>query len=192
MIKDRYKDQYKRGEIVAAKAIMPEQIELIRRTTDDCLMQTTSWGECSKSCGIGISERVSNNNDECELKREVRLCNIRPCRNDLLPSPKKGYNPEKCATPVKSRKIIRLSFSGCLSEKSFRPKFCPNCGPNVCCRPKTSVTKQFNLICDDTQELIQKDYQWIEECECSKDFCGVARDIFYGFHAMGADTVGHF
>ena len=178
--------KYHRGSIVAAAAIRPEAIELIRRKEDDCLVQTTTWGECSKSCGIGISERVSNDNPDCELKREVRLCNIRPCRDAYMPPP--PTDKGKCSKPVRSSKTIRLSFSGCLSERSFRPKFCPNCGKGLCCQPKKSVTKSFNLNCKNDGETIRKQYLWITECECSKEFCNSSKDIFYGFHAMSSDT----
>lgn len=183
--------------IVAAAAVKPETIELIRRADDDCVMQTTKWSECTKSCGIGISERVSNNNNLCELKREVRLCNIRPCKDEFLPPPKKAAllpshllnNNNICKKPVRSKKSIRLSFSGCLSEKSFRPKYCPNCGSR-CCLPKETETKKFNLVCSDG-EILQKSYMWISECSCSEQFCqhqDIYNELFYGFKDLGTDT----
>lgn len=42
-------------------------------------MQTTEWSACSKSCGMGISARVTNNNPQCHLEKETRLCMVRPC-----------------------------------------------------------------------------------------------------------------
>lgn len=42
-------------------------------------MQTTEWSACSKSCGMGISARVTNNNPQCRLEKETRLCMVRPC-----------------------------------------------------------------------------------------------------------------
>lgn len=45
----------------------------------NCISQTTSWSPCSKSCGRGLSLRVSNANERCELVKESRLCNLRPC-----------------------------------------------------------------------------------------------------------------
>ena len=49
------------------------------RTTDNCLLQTSDWTECSRICGWGLSERVTNNNTRCRFNREVRLCQQRPC-----------------------------------------------------------------------------------------------------------------
>lgn len=44
-----------------------------------CVVQTTDWSPCSSSCGMGLSSRVTNDNAQCKLERETRLCNIRPC-----------------------------------------------------------------------------------------------------------------
>ena len=45
----------------------------------ECESQASEWSPCSKSCGLGISTRVTNMNRGCELKRESRLCLLRPC-----------------------------------------------------------------------------------------------------------------
>lgn len=49
----------------------------------NCISQTSSWSPCSKSCGRGLSLRVSNANQRCELVKESRLCNLRPCEVDI-------------------------------------------------------------------------------------------------------------
>lgn len=46
---------------------------------ENCLVQTTEWSACSKSCGMGISARVTTNNPQCRLEKETRLCMVRPC-----------------------------------------------------------------------------------------------------------------
>lgn len=53
-----------------------------------CFPQTTEWTQCSSTCGMGVSSRVTNNNPECELVRETRLCQIRECELQL-PLPNK-------------------------------------------------------------------------------------------------------
>lgn len=44
-----------------------------------CIVQTTSWSQCSKTCGTGVSTRVTNDNPGCRLVKETRICEVRPC-----------------------------------------------------------------------------------------------------------------
>ncbi|OBS80222.1 hypothetical protein A6R68_21576, partial [Neotoma lepida] len=48
-----------------------------------CLVQATKWTPCSRTCGMGISNRVTNENSNCEMRREKRLCYIQPCNSNL-------------------------------------------------------------------------------------------------------------
>lgn len=52
----------------------------------NCLIQTTFWSPCSKSCGLGISVRVNNNNHKCEMRKDMRLCLLRPCKKSVINS----------------------------------------------------------------------------------------------------------
>lgn len=45
----------------------------------NCIEQTTEWGACSQTCGMGVSTRVTNKNRRCEMVKQTRLCTIRPC-----------------------------------------------------------------------------------------------------------------
>ena len=56
-----------------------------RQADDQCVVQTTSWSQCSRSCGVGVSSRVTNDNAKCKLVKETRLCNVRPCSSMSLP-----------------------------------------------------------------------------------------------------------
>lgn len=49
----------------------------------NCIEQTTEWGACSQTCGVGVSTRVTNKNRRCEMVKQTRLCLIRPCVNQL-------------------------------------------------------------------------------------------------------------
>lgn len=44
-----------------------------------CIEKSTQWSPCSRSCGAGVSTRVSNQNPACKLQMETRLCKVRPC-----------------------------------------------------------------------------------------------------------------
>lgn len=49
------------------------------RRFEKCIVQTTPWSQCSKTCGTGISTRITNDNGECKLVKETRICEVRPC-----------------------------------------------------------------------------------------------------------------
>ena len=58
----------------------------------NCLVQTTEWSACSKTCGMGISTRVTNDNAFCRLEKQSRLCMVRPCEADLEENSKVWYS----------------------------------------------------------------------------------------------------
>lgn len=45
----------------------------------ECMEQSTEWSACSRSCGMGVSTRVTNQNRRCEMVKQSRLCMVRPC-----------------------------------------------------------------------------------------------------------------
>ena len=49
---------------------------------DKCVRESTGWSACSTSCGVGVSVRVSNDNEHCVTMHERRLCVVRPCGID--------------------------------------------------------------------------------------------------------------
>ncbi|XP_075410047.1 CCN family member 2-like [Tenrec ecaudatus] len=48
-----------------------------------CQGQTTEWSSCSRTCGMGISTGVTNDNANCTVEKQSRLCIDRSCQPDL-------------------------------------------------------------------------------------------------------------
>ncbi|XP_030622001.1 cellular communication network factor 1, like 2 [Chanos chanos] len=136
----------------------------------ECLLQTTEWSECSSTCGFGISSRVTNNNPDCRLVRETRLCQIREC--DTAPVIKRG---KKCRRAVRPREPVQISFAGCTTARRYRPRSCGLCLDGRCCRPTQSRTVHLRFHCPDG-ESITRSMMWIQRCRCSKSFCSAHKD----------------
>ncbi len=45
----------------------------------ECKKEITPWSACSVSCGMGVSIRVTNDNEDCQPVQQRRLCLVRPC-----------------------------------------------------------------------------------------------------------------
>ncbi|XP_072405735.1 cellular communication network factor 6 [Chiloscyllium punctatum] len=138
-----------------------------------CPLQTTPWSSCSKSCGLGISVRVTNDNSKCELERENRLCFIRPCNTRLLKNLKKG---KKCLQTFRPSKADRFVLSGCASQRTYRPIFCGTCSDSRCCIPNKEKTVQVEFNCTGG-EMITWKMMWITSCKCQQ-VCIDSEDIF--------------
>ncbi|KAK7889897.1 hypothetical protein WMY93_025457 [Mugilogobius chulae] len=93
--------------------------------------------ECSKSCGTGISSRVTNNNSECKLVKETRICEVRPCTQSPYSSLKKG---KKCSR----------------TKKSSQPML----------HPHDTRTIRVKFRCEDG-ETFNKNIMMIESCKCT-------------------------
>lgn len=58
---------------------MDQHLNKLVPPASTCTEQSTRWSACSRSCGSGVSTRVSNQNPACKLQMETRLCKVRPC-----------------------------------------------------------------------------------------------------------------
>ena len=77
-----------------------------------CVTDSTSWSPCSKTCGVGVSTRVTNNNPQCKLVKESRICQVRPCS----PFPQSGLK----VSIVHNLNLVYLGMAwllGCLVLK---------------------------------------------------------------------------
>ncbi|XP_077575324.1 CCN family member 1-like isoform X1 [Stigmatopora nigra] len=138
-----------------------------------CVILTTEWSQCSRSCGTGISSRLSNKNPQCKLESEIRLCTVRPCNVLHPPLSKRG---RKCSTMQKSKIPLHLTFDDCASKRLYRPNFCGQCSDGRCCSPRRSRTLPVDFICPDGLPL-QRSVMFIQSCKCSKVACGHLNDV---------------
>uniref|UniRef100_A0A4W3JGK4 CCN family member 3 n=1 Tax=Callorhinchus milii TaxID=7868 RepID=A0A4W3JGK4_CALMI len=134
---------------------------------DNCILQTTEWSACSQRCGMGISTRVTSDNQECRLEKQTRLCVVRPCDVQQEQSIKKG---KKCIRTAKP-----------FSTKSYRPRFCGVCTDGRCCTPHSTVTLVVEFKCPEGDRIKRK-MMFIKSCSCHSD-CPSDNDIFQStFH----------
>ncbi|XP_030193594.1 CCN family member 1 [Gadus morhua] len=135
-----------------------------RQADDQCVVQTTSWSQCSRSCGVGVSSRVTNDNAKCKLVKETRLCNVRPCSSMSLPV-KKG---RKCSRTHKAPEPHRLSYAGCRTARLYRPNYCGVCRDGRCCSPRRTRTATVTFACADG-ERFDRAVMFIQSCKCSDE-----------------------
>ncbi|CAH2252140.1 WNT1-inducible-signaling pathway 3 [Pelobates cultripes] len=140
-----------------------------------CLVQATQWSPCSKTCDMGMSIRVTNENSKCELRKDRRLCYLRPCNSTLLNSieiPK----DKTCQPTIQASQPMKFVLSECSSVRNYRPTYCGVCKDRRCCVPNKSkmITVQFH--CPGEGSFTWK-MMWITSCVCQK-FCSDPGDIF--------------
>lgn len=72
-------DKYIMVTAYSDASVLPALPGYQTRPSLNCVYQSTEWSACSRTCGQGISTRVSNWNAACRLEKQIRLCKIRPC-----------------------------------------------------------------------------------------------------------------
>ncbi|KAK1805586.1 hypothetical protein P4O66_019869, partial [Electrophorus voltai] len=127
-----------------------------------CEVQTTPWAPCTHTCGLGLSTRVSNNNRKCQMRKERRLCLLRPCEKNTLKNIKIPAG-KTCKATFQVGKAEPLRLSGCTSTQKYRPTYCGVCTDKRCCVPNKSRVVQMEFRCPGgTKELWKM--QWITSC----------------------------
>nr|XP_055076898.1 cellular communication network factor 4a [Misgurnus anguillicaudatus] len=139
----------------------------------NCVIQSNSWSPCSKTCGRGLSTRITNKNKQCQMMTENRLCNIRPCEVDITKHIKPG---KKCLNIYKEEHPHNFTISGCTSTKSYKPKYCGVCTDERCCIPYKSKTVEVEFQCPNRTGFTWH-VMWINACFCNLS-CRNPNDIF--------------
>uniref|UniRef100_A0A8D2IWM9 CCN family member 1 n=1 Tax=Varanus komodoensis TaxID=61221 RepID=A0A8D2IWM9_VARKO len=153
-----------------------------------CLAQTTDWSPCSKSCGFGISTRVSSDNPQCKLIKETQLCQIRPCGQPDF-TKLKG---KKCLRTHKVQEPVRFSYAGCKSPRRYQPSHCGACLDGRCCVPLRTRTLSVPFHCPDGSSF-SKNVMMIHTCRCGPAYCPLLGEAAMGPHPMSgrAETAGY-
>ncbi|KAM4605618.1 CCN family member 1-like [Polymixia lowei] len=151
-----------KGGLKSLPAFISEPIGHTLSGRRKCVSHTTAWSPCSKSCGTGLSSRVTNSNTQCKLVKETRICEVRPCSQIAFTGLKKG---QKCNPIEKAGNPVKLSYAGCRSLKKFRLRYCGSCSDGHCCNPDRTQTVPVRFRCNDG-EILSKNVMVIQSCKC--------------------------
>lgn len=131
-----------------------------------CTEQSTRWSACSRSCGSGVSTRVSNQNPACKLQMETRLCKVRPCHaaQHVSREPMWGLQ-RRCKASYASPGPIRLVHQDCHSTRAYQLQYCGRCSDARCCTPHHTTTAEVTFRCPAGRRL-QRAVMMIQSCVC--------------------------
>ncbi|XP_037836525.1 CCN family member 3 isoform X2 [Kryptolebias marmoratus] len=132
----------------------------------NCVEQTTEWGACSQTCGMGVSTRVTNKNDRCEMVKQSRLCVVRPC--DIQQEQLAQLAPRrdsKCQRVARSDTAVHFSYKNCTSVQAYKPRYCGSCMDGRCCTPHRTKTSLVEFQCTNGKTT-RKPVMAILTCAC--------------------------
>ncbi len=87
-----------------------------------CKKEVSPWSACSASCGMGISNRISNDNADCQPVQQRRLCLVRLCE----------FNDRDMVSIEKSKhRLLRVNVLQAAHHMSVENKAAPGQRPIV-------------------------------------------------------------
>lgn len=129
----------------------------------NCLEQSSGWSACSRSCGMGISTRVSNKNHRCVLETQSQLCLVKPCQQDHA---RPAYTGRRfCKPTTRALQPTHFEYNNCVSLKSYRPTYCGSCSDNRCCTPYKTGTQSIEFVCKHGK-VVHQPMMFIITCAC--------------------------
>ncbi|GAA6095217.1 CCN family member 3-like [Tachysurus ichikawai] len=132
----------------------------------ECIEHTTEWSACSRSCGMGVSTRVTNQNQRCEMVKQSRLCLVRPCHT--LNEQEEPQEVGACLSTTQSPRPVHFTFRNCSSVQAFHPRFCGRCSDGRCCTPHATKTAPVRFRCP-TGATIKRPVMFIRTCACHRN-----------------------
>ncbi|XP_051887058.1 CCN family member 2-like isoform X1 [Pristis pectinata] len=129
----------------------------------NCLEQSSEWSACSRSCGIGVSTRISNKNHRCILETQSQLCIVKPCQQDHVRQAHMGRNI--CQPTTRALRPIHFEYNNCISVKTYRPIYCGSCSDSRCCTPYKTRTESIEFKCKHGR-IVKQQMMFIITCAC--------------------------
>lgn len=168
-----------RGPFKSSPAFRSHSKEHMSAREVKCLSRTTAWSPCSRSCGTGVSTRLTNDNIRCKLETETRICELHPC--EQMTSEK----VQKCSPAGEAIPPVKLSYAGCRSLRKFQPRQCGSCSGQRCCRPHRNRSLPVHFRCKNG-ETFRRKVMMTESCKC--DFnCSGSDEKPSGHHRLSND-----